>query len=83
MKQAKRGLANAMLYKGDDVSDWEAMYDPVVINFPALRGFDVVELRLLEGSKGFEGHAEKVSSVEVPDKRSGANNGYTSTEKHE
>ncbi|QOR66389.1 X-prolyl-dipeptidyl aminopeptidase [Cytobacillus suaedae] len=46
MHQAKRGLANAMLYKGDDVSDWEAMYDPIVVNFPALRGFDTVEVRV-------------------------------------
>ena len=45
MHQAKRGLANAMLYKGDNVSDWGAMYDPVVVNFPALRGFDIQEVR--------------------------------------
>ncbi|WP_176483709.1 M14 family metallopeptidase [Bacillus sp. FJAT-45066] len=45
MKQAKRGLANAVLYKGDDVSDWGAMYDPIVVNFPALRGFDIHEIR--------------------------------------
>nr|WP_179392582.1 M14 family zinc carboxypeptidase [Sporosarcina sp. JAI121] len=65
MKQAKRGLANAMLYKGDDVSDWKAMYDPVVVNFPALRGFDIIEVRT-DNKKGFEGHTTKVSSVEVP-----------------
>jgi len=65
MKQAKRGLANAMLYKGDDVSDWEAMYDPVVVNFPALRGFDVVEVRFGD-EEGFEGHTTKVSAIEVP-----------------
>ena len=45
MKQAKRGLANAVLYKGDNVSDWGAMYDPIVVNFPALRGFDIHEIR--------------------------------------
>ncbi|MER2090423.1 MAG: X-prolyl-dipeptidyl aminopeptidase [Sporosarcina sp.] len=65
MKQAKRGLANAMLYKGDDVSDWKAMYDPVVVNFPALRGFDIIEVRT-DNKRGFEGHTTKVSSVEVP-----------------
>jgi murein tripeptide amidase MpaA len=65
MKQAKRGLANAMLYQGDDVSDWEAMYDPVVVNFPALRGFDIVELRLKDGV-GFEGNTKKVSKVDIP-----------------
>lgn len=46
MNQAKRGLVNAMLYKGDDVSDWGAMYDPIVVNFPALRGFDIDEVRV-------------------------------------
>ncbi|MBE4907162.1 X-prolyl-dipeptidyl aminopeptidase [Bacillus luteolus] len=46
MKQAKRGLANAMLYKGDNVSDWDAMYDPIVVNFSALRGFDIAEVRV-------------------------------------
>jgi hypothetical protein len=46
MNQAKRGVANAMLYKGDNVSDWGAMYDPIVVNFPALRGFDIHEVRV-------------------------------------
>ncbi|WP_257347321.1 M14 family metallopeptidase [Pseudalkalibacillus decolorationis] len=46
MNQAKRGLANAVLYKGENVSDWGAMYDPVVVNFPDLRGFDVHEIRV-------------------------------------
>ncbi|KAB2332287.1 X-prolyl-dipeptidyl aminopeptidase [Cytobacillus depressus] len=45
LKQAKRGIANAMLYKGDDVSDWGAMYDTTVVNFPDLRGFTVFEIR--------------------------------------
>ncbi len=45
MNQAKRGLANAVLYAGDNVSDWGAMYDPIVVNFPALRGFDIVDVR--------------------------------------
>ncbi|RYG73216.1 X-prolyl-dipeptidyl aminopeptidase [Lentibacillus lipolyticus] len=45
MNQAKRGLANAVLYEGENLSDWRAMYDPVVVNFPALRGFDVYEVR--------------------------------------
>ncbi|MBO0960029.1 hypothetical protein J1P26_09865 [Neobacillus sp. MM2021_6] len=39
MNQAKRGVANAMLYKGDNVSDWGAMYDTFLVNFPDLRGF--------------------------------------------
>src|SRR5699024_234166 len=45
MNQAKRGLANAVLYEGENVSDWSAMYDPVVVNFPALRGFDIDIIR--------------------------------------
>lgn len=63
MNQAKRGLANAMLYPGDDVSDWAAMYDPVVINFPALRGFDIAEIRV---KNAFAGKTEKVDSVTIP-----------------
>ena len=45
MKQAKRGVANAMLYKGDNISDWKKMYDSIVVNFPDLRGFTVLEIR--------------------------------------
>lgn len=63
MNQAKRGLANAMLYPGDDVSDWEAMYDPVVVNFPALRGFDIAEVRV----KGaFAEKTKKITTVTTP-----------------
>lgn len=65
MKQAKRGLANAMLYKGDDVSDWQAMYDPVVANFPALRGFNIVDVRMDEEDV-LEGLKEQVTDVAVP-----------------
>lgn len=64
MNQAKRGLANAMLYEGDNVSDWGAMYDPIVVNFPDLRGFDVLEIRetgLLDGL------TEEIEEVSVPD----------------
>ncbi|QTD40909.1 M14 family metallopeptidase [Sporosarcina sp. Te-1] len=65
MKQAKRGLANAMLYKGDDVSDWEAMYDPVVANFPAIRGFDIQEIRVT-AEDAWTDRTAAVSKVEVP-----------------
>lgn len=65
MKQAKRGLANAMLYKGDDVSDWKAMYDPVVANFPALRGFNVIDVRMGEEDV-LEGLTEQVTEMTVP-----------------
>ncbi|WP_240733094.1 M14 family metallopeptidase [Jeotgalibacillus sp. S-D1] len=63
MDQAKRGLANAVLYKGDNVSDWNAMYDPVVVNFPDLRGFDLIEVR----KKGlFEGNTKEIDEVTIP-----------------
>lgn len=41
MHQAKRGYVNMVLYKGYDASDFEEMYAEIVMNFPALRGFDV------------------------------------------
>lgn len=63
MHQAKRGLANAMLYEGDDVSDWDAMYDPIVVNFSDLRGFDLVEVRE-EGL--FDGKTKELSEVVIP-----------------
>ncbi|MEW9050122.1 MAG: M14 family zinc carboxypeptidase [Neobacillus sp.] len=63
MNQAKRGLANAMLYKGDNVSDWGAMYDPVVVNFPALRGFDVKDIRV---SGAFDNITTDVKTVTLP-----------------
>ncbi|MCM3489201.1 M14 family metallopeptidase [Alkalihalophilus marmarensis] len=63
MNQAKRGLANAVLYQGDNVSDWNAMYDPVVVNFPALRGFDQLEVRE-EGV--FKGVTQEMAEVNLP-----------------
>ncbi|MFA1821517.1 M14 family metallopeptidase [Virgibacillus oceani] len=62
MNQAKRGLANAMLYEGENASDWNAMYDPIVVNFPALRGFDIEEIR---EPGAFENTAE-IESVTLP-----------------
>ncbi len=63
MNQAKRGLANAVLYEGDDVSDWSAMYDPIVVNFPDLRGFDSIDVRD-EGL--FNGKTAEVNEVTIP-----------------
>ncbi|MFD2215056.1 M14 family metallopeptidase [Metabacillus endolithicus] len=63
MNQAKRGLANAMLYKGDDVSDWGAMYDPIVVNFSDLRGFDLDEVR---EENAFAKVTKEVDSVTLP-----------------
>ncbi|MDV2883739.1 X-prolyl-dipeptidyl aminopeptidase [Alkalihalophilus pseudofirmus] len=63
MNQAKRGLANAVLYQGDNVSDWNAMYDPVVVNFPALRGFDQLEIR---EAGAFKGLTQEMAEVNLP-----------------
>ena len=63
MDQAKRGLANAILYKGNDVSDWGAMYDPVVVNFPALRGFDIEEVRTPDA---FDKNTVEVEKINTP-----------------
>lgn len=63
MNQAKRGFANAVLYKGDNVSDWGAMYDPIVVNFPALRGFDMDDVRVAEV---FVGKTAPVKQVSIP-----------------
>ncbi|MCJ8007299.1 M14 family metallopeptidase [Lederbergia wuyishanensis] len=63
MKQAKRGVANAMLYKGDDVSDWEAMYDSTVVNFPDLRGFTVHEIR---NENAFNQNVIRIRSTGLP-----------------
>ncbi|WP_066388448.1 M14 family metallopeptidase [Neobacillus mesonae] len=63
MKQAKRGVANAMLSKGENSSDWAAMYDPIVTDFPDLRGFDVREIRLPDA---FSNSTMKVTNVTTP-----------------
>ena len=63
MDQAKRGLANAMLYEGDDVSDWDAMYDPIVVNFSDLRGFDLEEVRV---ENAFDGKTQELEEAVVP-----------------
>lgn len=64
MKQAKRGFANAVLYEGDDISDWNAMYDTIAINFPDLRGFTVEEIRSAEDA--FANATSEVEDAEYP-----------------
>ena len=64
MKQAKRNLANAFLYEGNDVSDWPAMYAEVVQNFHDLRGFDRDEIRVEDA---FEGYTTEIATVEMPE----------------
>lgn len=63
MDQAKRGLANAMLYEGDNVSDWDAMYDPIVVNFSDLRGFDLEEVRV---ENAFDGKTQEIEEAVIP-----------------
>lgn len=63
MNQAKRGLANAMLYKGENVSDWGAMYDSFVVNFPDLRGFTMHEIR---EAGVFEQNVIEIKSITLP-----------------
>lgn len=63
MHQAKRGLANTLLYDGSDFSDWAAMYAEVTMSFPHLRGFDKYEIRI---ENAFEGKTQKVTEVTIP-----------------
>ncbi|CAH2713124.1 hypothetical protein BACCIP111895_00257 [Neobacillus rhizosphaerae] len=63
MNQAKRGVANAMLYMGDNVSEWGAMYDPIVVNFPDLRGFTIHEIR---NAGVFDQYLNEINSVTTP-----------------
>lgn len=65
LNQAKRSLANAALYTGYDESNWQEMYAEVVLNYPALRGFDSIEVR----SKGiFNGKIDEIKSeVDKPE----------------
>jgi len=63
MRQAKRGMANSVLYDGSDFSDWPAMYAEVTMSFPHLRGFDKFEVRV-EGA--FEGKTKKVTEITIP-----------------
>ncbi|MPQ44789.1 M14 family metallopeptidase [Clostridium tarantellae] len=63
MHQAKRGLANVVLYDGYDVSDFDEMYAEIVMNFPALRGFNKYEVRV-DGA--FDEKAKEIKSINKP-----------------
>lgn len=74
MRQARRGIVNSILYPGTDESKWEGMYAELVMNFPAMRGFDSVEVREIGI---FEGKTEEVKEVAIPTtKYSGSNDYY-------
>ncbi|WP_230499985.1 M14 family metallopeptidase [Sutcliffiella rhizosphaerae] len=73
MKQAKRGFANAVLYQGDDISDWNAMYDAIVVNFPDLRGFTMTEIR---SEDAFGGVTSVMEAAEYPSTSIDKNKGH-------
>lgn len=61
MKQSLRGLANTMLWKGEDISDKaSAMYDISCYSFPALCGFDAAAV-----SGGFTASLSDVTAAPV------------------
>ncbi|MDD3169579.1 MAG: M14 family zinc carboxypeptidase, partial [Eubacteriales bacterium] len=61
MKQSLRGLANTMLWKGEDISDQaSAMYDISCYSFPALCGFDAAAVL-----KSFTANLTEVSAAPV------------------
>lgn len=64
LNQAKKSLLNAALFTGTDESQWDAMYAEVVLNFPAMRGFNSIEVR---SSGLFDGKLQEVkSSISKP-----------------
>ncbi|MBS2970608.1 X-prolyl-dipeptidyl aminopeptidase [Metabacillus sp. KIGAM252] len=63
MKQAKRGFVNAVLYDGEDLSDWEEMYAEVVNSFHDLRGFTRMEVR---SANAFAKGLQPVKKVTAP-----------------
>lgn len=63
MHQAKRGIANMLLYDGYDVSDFDEMYAEIMVNFPALRGFDEYEIRK---KNAFKNKYKEIDDVNKP-----------------
>lgn len=62
MKQGLRGLANTMLWKGEDVSTLaDAMYDISAYSFPQLCGFDAIAV-----SKPFTANLSTVKEAAAP-----------------
>lgn len=58
MHQAKRNYANAVLWDGNDASDFNGLYSEVVVSFPHLRGFQCDPVRI-EGA--FDGKTREVN----------------------
>ncbi|MGD7006856.1 M14 family metallopeptidase [Metabacillus sp. 84] len=63
MKQAKRGFVNAVLYDGEDLSEWDEMYAEVINNFHDLRGFTRMEVR---SEDAFSSKMKPVKKVKAP-----------------
>ena len=63
MNQAKRGFIHAILYAGENLSDWEVTNDATVINFPALHGFDSIEVRQ---ANAFKDKTRTVTAIQQP-----------------
>ncbi|QTD40986.1 X-prolyl-dipeptidyl aminopeptidase [Sporosarcina sp. Te-1] len=63
MNQAKRGFIHAILYPGENLSDWEVTNDKNVVNFPALHGFDIVEVHQ---AKLFKDKTSTLTEIQKP-----------------
>ncbi|MBB4823414.1 murein tripeptide amidase MpaA [Sporosarcina luteola] len=64
MNQAKRGFIHAILYPGENLSDWEVTNDKIVVNFPALHGFDSVEVHQ---AKLFKDKTSPLTEIQKPE----------------
>ncbi|MHC1722102.1 MAG: S-layer homology domain-containing protein [Aminipila sp.] len=62
MHQAKRSLANMIMYNGKDVSNWSGLYSESVVAFPELRGFNATAIYK---EKSFDGLLEETTESEV------------------
>ncbi|MCE5173474.1 S-layer homology domain-containing protein [Paenibacillus profundus] len=63
MHQAKRGIANLVLYDGMDVSDFESMAGEIIQNFHDMRGFERYAVR---EAGVFTNKTSPITSVSVP-----------------
>lgn len=63
LHQAKRSMANAVLYKGVRVLDWTGLYSESVTNFPEMRGFDCTAITK---AGVFEGKTEDANTPYEP-----------------
>lgn len=63
MYQVKRGFVNSIFYSGIDFSDFNKMHALMMMNFPALRGFDVYEVRTPDV---FDDSMVRIRSIKLP-----------------